>query len=361
MPGRQWIALGLSVALGAATLAWTQRLVLGPDLAPLAEACRDHASFVAALAAPSSEMELVPYEPRLGLFVLQPFVCLITQFLYQLTRAHPAGLLAWCGTMVVATPTLLLLLLEAGRMGARTGSPVRHPLVMGILYQVLGISVVFPLLWVPTYGWGRGRGSISVARVLAGLPLSLLMPLFLTVPLFVFPAPSTAWSRVAGAIGGPAVVVLPCVLLWLLDRTLAWAPGSPLAAPAPPRLLALAYGTSGAAAFLGWCGLLAIALTHYGTDAPALFRDLLSSDHAPAAVRFMAVDGLVLWLGLLLFLLAHRSTGCALEALVLTALFGPGAACALALAGAEADAPPMVAGTTPAPPAKRAAKTNKKD
>lgn len=65
------------------------QLVSGPTMQPFVDACT----------APHDSVDdfvqttgFHPYEPLLGIVsVMQPFVCIVTQFLNELVRQHPAG------------------------------------------------------------------------------------------------------------------------------------------------------------------------------------------------------------------------------------------------------------------------------
>jgi len=118
-----------------------------------------------------AESDLHAYEPKLG----GPFVCIITQFMLELNE-EPAGILVWGLIATVAFPLTLLIFSEAGRQGAR--GLVRWPVLILLLSQVLGISVIFPALWIPAAVLGGGSGPPSPGRVRATQLLAIGYQLF---------------------------------------------------------------------------------------------------------------------------------------------------------------------------------------
>ena len=94
--------------------------------------------------------------------------------------------------------------IEAGRAGAK--GPIRYPIVMGILHQLLGMSVSIPLLWVPAYISGRGNGPVSVKRVYASVPMAILSYL-LSAVVFAADTDSYMWKLAAGILGGPSLAI----------------------------------------------------------------------------------------------------------------------------------------------------------
>ncbi|GKY92101.1 hypothetical protein MPSEU_000181500 [Mayamaea pseudoterrestris] len=158
--------------------------------------------------------------------------------------------------------------------------------------------------------------------------------LILTILLFTLDTKSYAWTLTAGTLGGPAVVMIaPTVLYWLDPPSQTSTTPSPLAQKQSSQLIAMAYGASGVVSLLGWYFLLYVAWTRYETNVAAFLSDVWGATSNPF-VRFMTIDALVLWLAVLIHI-GFRNVGSAVEAVLLTPLFGPGAACAMALSGVE--------------------------
>jgi hypothetical protein len=320
---RELTFASIAFALGAWAFVKTQE-VSGPAFKPILAACTD---FDISLADFSEKTGYHAYEPKLGLVVMGPFVCLITQFLYELNQTYPAGLLTWAGIVIASLPVAVLITIEAGRSGR---GPVRDPIIVSLFCQVLGISVIFPALWVPAYCFGRGQGAVSETRARASIPL--LMPgLILSVLVFCLDTDSYAWTISAGILGGPILALLP-VFLW----GVAVPENSKEQRIQGARAASFAYIVAGVIAFFGWWFLVYVAWSSYGTDHAALWKDLWTD--AKPCVAFMTIDAGVLWLAMVICI-AFQSLPHATEALLMTPLFGPGAACSFAMARLEVENP----------------------
>ena len=210
--------------------------------------------------------KLHPHEPLLG----GTFVCSITQFLHELIQ-HSGGIFAMGSIASLSIVAALLMNVEADRFhGTSSSNIIQYPTILGILSQVLRISVVFPLLWVPGYclgyssfsantgggaggesggttytssvsisigGGGAGMGKETIAsgsnstttgstggkvmnddhipcelRVYAALVMALFFPI-LTVLVFNLDPDSYAWTFTAGLLGGP-LLACSSLLLW---------------------------------------------------------------------------------------------------------------------------------------------------
>ena len=103
------------------------------------------------------------YEPRVGLVLFNILVCLITQFLLELRETHPAGLLTWGGVIVVSLPLAVMSTVIAGRRGTR--GPVNYPTIIGLLYQLFGISVMYPLVYNTSYIFSNSQFGVPVTNV----------------------------------------------------------------------------------------------------------------------------------------------------------------------------------------------------
>lgn len=306
-----------SVILGAWAFK-TVNEISGPAFEPIMGACMDTSVPIEEFA---EKTGYHTYEPMVGFGVFNVLVCLITQFLLELRETYPAGILTWGGVIVVAFPFGVASTIEAGRAGA-TGL-IRYPLILGLLYQLFGISVMAPLLWVPAYIYGRGNGGVSVTRSIMSVPMSI-PGLLLTACVFTLDTSSYLWTLAAGTLGGPG---LPMVAILL------WGDTPPTkATPTTVSTAVWAYRATMIAAFLTYAVLVYIAYITYGTNVVALWEDVWTN--AGPSVAFMTIDTLVLFAGVCLHL-AFRSTTAAMKAVVLTPLLGPGAACCLAMAELE--------------------------
>lgn len=278
-----------------------------------------------------SKTGLRAYDERLGFGILNPFICVITQFLYQLDLHHPAGFLTWGATISQVIPALFAMYVEGGRQGNK--GLLLWPTALWVLCQVMGISVVLPLIWVPSYCiWGNKEGGgVSLLRARLVFWVSLSMPVFTVLTFLVYPSDSDAWATCAGILGGPATC-LPGLLL-VADK----APStiSKEDANKSADILSFAYGMGGVVSLVGWFFLLYTALTHYGLDPTALARDVWFE--ATPEVRFMTIDGVVLWLGLLAYI-GLRDLWRMVEAAAWAAIFGPGAAFSMVMASMELEA-----------------------
>ena len=318
---RQIVIALSSVALGLWAFK-TVNEISGPAFEPILTVCSDSSIPIDEFA---EKTGYHTWEPRVGLGAFNVLVCLITQFLLELRNTYPAGFLTWFGVMVVAFPFGVASTVEAGRQGAK--GLIRYPLILGLTYQLFGISVMVPLLWVPAYIYGRGKGGVSVTRALASIPMNI-PSLALSCICFTADTDSYLWTVSAGILGGPLVIFI-CVFMW---------------ADSPPKIeaeaandlgrqsVALAYRISLVVATILWFVWVYVAYSTYGTDVSSLWRAVWSE--ANASVAFMTIDTLVLFAGMLLYL-SFRSASAALKTLVLTPLLGPGGACSYTMAELE--------------------------
>lgn len=266
-----------------------------------------------------------PYEPWLG----GPMTCLWTQFGYDLVVNFPAGFLVWGTTMTCVMPFMVALVVEAGRSGAK--GLLRWPSIILFLGQALGYCVVFPTLWIPSYILGRStglRGSVSSARGKAALALAL-PHLILTALVFLIKPDKHFWTIAAGILFGPVLGFFPAIA-WSMDP------------PTKPHVKDLhmilrAYSIAGGAAFTLWCIIVFVAFSHYGFEYKDLIQDIWTQ--ANPSVAFMTVDMIGVYSSLLLYI-AYCSPLKAMEALLHTLFFGPGAACAAIMAEMEMDRVP---------------------
>eukprot|EP00565_Helicotheca_tamesis_P008251 CAMPEP_0185733684 /NCGR_PEP_ID=MMETSP1171-20130828/20293_1 /TAXON_ID=374046 /ORGANISM="Helicotheca tamensis, Strain CCMP826" /LENGTH=339 /DNA_ID=CAMNT_0028403469 /DNA_START=83 /DNA_END=1102 /DNA_ORIENTATION=- len=270
------------------------------------------------------------YEPKVGLGVFKILVCLITQFLLELRETYPAGLLTWGGVVVAALPLNGLMTITAGRRGAK--GPVIYPTIIGLLYQLLGISVIFPLIYNPSYYFSGAKLGVPVtnlritAAVIFTLPVTLL-----TYFVFASPTNGYTWEVSAGILGGPILAMLG-LPLWL-DKSPSMEVTSENVARSNSAIQR-AYTFLSAVAFAIYSYLLVVAYQTYGLAFDELWRDIWSE--AGPSVAFMTIDTGVLYLGELLFI-AYHSEWKAFKAFLMTPLVGPGAACCIVLKELEGE------------------------
>ena len=308
------ICAAISAVLGASAFVITQA-VSKEFFEPIQAACFSSDPETAV-----REAGLHPYIHNLG----GGFVCLITQFLAHLVR-EPAGIFAWGVIAGLALPYTILSSIEAGRGGAK--GVIRYPTFLGLLAQVFGVSVMFPLLWVPGALYGEGDGVPSQGRLRLVLSTSFVFPV-LTLLMFTLDADTYGWTAVAGLIGGP---ILPLVNLMY------WPLYPPEHADAAYKrtvsnLLAKAYGVSAAVAFVGYAINLYLLTTAHGYTPTALVSALWTE--ANVSVKFMTIDFLVLFMGFVVYFAAD-SLSDALGALAMSFVVGPGAAAGIILARRE--------------------------
>ncbi len=241
-----------------------------------------------------------------------------------MNQTFPAGVVTWGGVIIVAQTTCVVGNVEAGRKGAR--GLIRYSISFGLLSQLFGISVVFPMLWVPAYILGRGSGPISKRRIDALIPL-LLPSNILTLVAFGVNTDSYMWTLGAGILGGPALPLCFGVLWTDLP------PANPNKETIQASIASVkkAYTIAAIIGGVGYHLLIHIVYRAYASEGIEGFGTMLGRlwseiwTDANASVAFMTIDTGVLYLGVLL-LVAYQDTGKALKATVLTPLFGPAAA-----------------------------------
>ena len=273
------------------------------------------------------------YEPKVGLGIFKVFVCLVTQFLLELRETpSPAGLLTWSVVILVALPLNVAMTVGAGRRGAI--GPVRYPTILGLLSQIFGVSVIFPLVYVPSYIYSRTEmgAPVSNFRILCGTCFALPI-VILSVVVFYSPTTSYLWTISAGILGGP-ILAMMSLLLWFDNSSRMDANPSNISKSV--RGIRLAYSVMEMVSFIIWLGLVVVIHRTYGLFSLAnIWRDIWVE--AGPCVAFMTVDAGVLYLGALLYIAYHDEWKAAL-AIFLTPLVGPGAACCRALVDLEGDA-----------------------
>jgi len=378
---RQLLLAAMSFAVGIAALWHTQLHVIGPAMKPVVEACLAEAPSlpvpvaklfvvgmqqVGATTASGEEGTVVedeqrasdggdaesessqeeaavvllhPYEPALG----GPMSCIMTQFFYELQQRYPSGLLSWLSFLTLLLPAQILVVAHAGKLSSKSGGGggfVRWPSLILLLGQFVGLSVVFALLWVPSYvlfaDTSTKKGCVSLKRSRYCF-LQLLTSLVLTARVFTLDPTEHAWSVSAALLGGPLLAFAPAVGLW--DDA---ASSAKKTASSGSKFdgrgmygVVKAYSIAGVVSFCGYAGIVFLAFSKYGLEYQTLLSDLWGSNYA---VTFMMIDAAVLFGGLFLYLMYASSKWTQLlEIVVMTPVFGPGAACSMILAQLEME------------------------
>lgn len=327
LSSRDWSFLIASVALGAWTF-FTTNQVTSQFFQPILLACQNPNISPQDFAASTG---FHSYDPDVGLFgIFDMFVCLITQFFHDLVQHYPAGTVVGLGTFIGALPILVLMALEAGRQDAR--GLVRYPMIIALLAQLVGVSVIFPLVWIPSYILGAGRmGGITQRRVY----LSMIPPVsYLTCAvLMMWMSPDKPlWTRLCGIFGGPAIV-LSFLPLWFSGTSPDAKDG--VAAKQSAEFSTMVYAGTGILSLFAWLWLLLIVMVpNMGLSPSAIYGAVWGE--ASASVKFMTIDMIVLWLSALLCI-GYQKESAALEALILSFLFGPGAGIAMVMAGLQVE------------------------
>lgn len=318
---KDYIYTFISVVLGIVTFIKLNEFT-GPTFEPIVQACTDPTI-------PLDEFEARTgyhiYEPKVGLGIFNFLVCLITQFLLQLREEYPAGLLTWTSIIVVALPISVCVTIEAGRGGAK--GPIRYPIIAGLLGQLIGISVAFPLLSVPGLILGRGDGVASEFRskfsVLMALPA-----LVLTFAAFACDTDSYLWTVCVGILGGPLLAMAP-MFLWF-DKAPSTASSELMKASSAATVKS--YKTLIPIGLSIWAYLVYVALSTFGFDVFALWDAIWVN--ANVSVKFMTIDSIILFSSFIMYNF-YLDVNMALQILYLTPFMGPGAAGCYVLAQFE--------------------------
>jgi len=330
-----WFALS-SVVLGAWAFK-TVNEISGPEFEPILAACTN--TSIASLEDFVEQTGYHVYEPKVGLGVFNFLVCLITQFLLELRQTPPDGLLVWGGIITVAMTYSVMATIEAGRNYAK--GPIRYPMIIGLFGQLFGISVVVPLLWVPSYIYGRGRGPVPILRSYCSVILAL-PGILLTAIVFAADPNGYLWTISAGILGGP-LLVISGALYWPITPIAIKESSSSSSSSSSASSLQLlekcskatqnVYHLSAAIAFGGYMFLVSVAYSKYGTNLFDLWDAIWTN--ANASVAFMTVDMIVLYVSILSYI-AYQSVSKVFKAVLLTPFVGPAAA-SLVLAELEQE------------------------
>ncbi len=289
--------------------------VSGPAFEPIIEACTNPD-----FANPeefASKTGYHIYEPKVGLGIFNFLVCLITQFLLELRQTYPAGLLTWGSIIVVTLPANVLLSFEPGRIDAKKWNPISFPIIIGLFFQLIGVSVAFPLLWAPSYVFGSGmngpvsslRANLAVAQVLPGIVLTMIA--------FAANIDSYLWTVSVGILGGP-LLVMSGVLNWFDVLP----PITKESVANGKKVVRRSINILMTVSIAFWYSLVFIAFQTYDSFG-SLWKDIWTD--ANASVAFMTIDAGILYVAIMISI-AFQSEAKALKGLLLTPLLGPGAA-----------------------------------
>ena len=271
------------------------------------------------------------YEPKVGFGAFNMLVCLITQFLLELRETPPAGLLVWGGVIVVSLPVAISSTMNAGRKGVR--GPCRYPTICGILYQLLGISVIYPMIYVPAYIFSGAKFGTPVTRNrMVFAVLSIIPSIILTYLVFTADTNEYVWTCAAGILGGPGLVLFG--LIMYTDKSASLVATNEEITKCNNAIQKV-YSFTAVVSFVGWACLVAVAYESYGLALDKLWNDIWVE--AGPSVGFMTIDTGVLFLGVLLFI-GYEDGLKALKAVLLTPLVGPGASCCMVLKELENEA-----------------------
>lgn len=310
---KDYIFAFISVVLGIVTLGDVSGFFIGPTFKPILEACLDKSIPIDEFVARTGYHI---YEPKVGLVVFEFPVCLATQYFLELREGYPAGLLAFTLTALVALPIGVSGAIEAGRGGAK--GVICYPITIGVIAQLIGISVAYPLLTLPGLILGRGDGVASEFRSKYSFLMAVPYPV-LTWIAFTSNTDSYLWTFSTSLFGGPLFGMTP--LLFWTDK----APSNP-----SPELVK----ASTAAAVKSfkmvipvtasiWVYLVYVTVSTFGFDIFALWDAVWVN--AADSVKFMAVDFAGIYASFMLYSL-YLGVDMLLQFLYLTPVMGPGAA-----------------------------------
>ena len=269
--------------------------------------------------------DAMPYESRLGGWL----VCMITQFIYRLTQNGPAGFIAWTTTIVASIPLGMLMSVESGRSGAK--GPVLYPTIIGLLAQFLGISVSFPVIWVPSYLLLGGSRTGAVPSLRPYVAVYLLPPIIaLTYLAFNLDPASYEWTLTAGTLGGPLLPMLS-LLLWRLKPKAA-ADVTPEDVSRGAIASSNCYLIVSFVSMAVWGTVLRAIREEYGLSSDAMKAGLWFD--ADPSVRFMVIDAVVLFACALAYVASVDPID-SVAALLISPIIGPGASVGLMLWGHE--------------------------
>ena len=234
--------------------------------------------------------------------------------------------------MLVSLPLNVAMTVGAGRRGVI--GPARYPTILGLLSQILGVSVIIPLVYIPSYIYSRAEMGTPVSNFRIQCGTCFALPIvILSALVFYVPTTGYLWTVSAGILGGP-ILAMMSLLLWFDKSSSIDATPSNISKSA--RGVRWAYSLMEMVSFIIWLGLVGIIYKSYGLFSFADIWHDVWIDAGPF-VAFMTVDAGVLYLGALLYISYHNGWK-AMMAICLTPFVGPGAACSRALVELEDEA-----------------------
>ncbi|GFH55571.1 hypothetical protein CTEN210_12047 [Chaetoceros tenuissimus] len=310
-PARKAIFSIASVVLGLWTFK-TVNEISGPAFEPILQACMDKSI-------PQEQFaELTgyhAYDPYVGLKIFDPLVCLITQFLLELRETFPAGLFVWMSIITIALPLGMTQLVEAGRSDTSKKSPIYYPIIIGLLGQLFGISVIFPLIWVPSYIFGCGYGPATLYRFNFLVPI-LIPTVALSLFVFIAPTETQWWTVSAGILGGP-IPALGGMVYWNDKNTI---PTTAKSLQDNIKNVKVYSRLLMPTAIFAWYALLFVTFDNLEGS----LWDAIWTNAGPS-VRFMTIDAGILYLAYIMWFAFHSEI-IAIKVLLLTFVVGPGGA-----------------------------------
>ena len=290
--------------------------ITGPIFEPILQLCSaPHESIEAFHKATGFQQ----YEPLAGMGIFTPLVCVVTEFMYRLRSTYPEGHIAWGLAVVGVLPMSIIMTIEGGRKGAR--GPLRYPIVMGIIHQILGQSVSIPLIWVPAYIWGRGKGPVNSARVYLSV-LTVLPAVILSVLVFAVDTNSYLWRLAAGILGGPGLAVVCGSAFWF-DKPPSKISEQTIAAHIDATKRVYRFITL--LSLICWAGIVHLLYKSYGFDVKAIYSALLTDANEDAGIEFLTLDYILIYVGIIIGYVAYLRWSAAVQVLVTFPFIGPAA------------------------------------
>lgn len=288
--------------------------ITGPIFDPILGACSEPHGTVADFVKATGYQ---PYEPVTGMGIFTPIVCVVTQFMYQLRNTYPSGYITWALAVVGLFPMSLIMSVEGGRSGAK--GPIRYPILMGIIHQLLGMSVSVPLFWVPAFIWGRGEGPVTPMRLYLSVAATIPACIF-SMLVFLVDTDSYLWRLSAGILGGPMLAVATGFVL-IFDTP----PDKDSKEAIQNHLKATneAYGFMTIACLIFWAMLVRLTFVSYGFDLEGIWSALFTE--ADPGVAFLTFDYILIYIGVIFGFFAYQSWFTAIKTLLAATLIGPAA------------------------------------
>ncbi|KAL7442889.1 hypothetical protein ACHAXM_008513 [Skeletonema potamos] len=288
--------------------------ITGPIFDPILAACSaPHESVEAFVKATGYQ----PYEPVTGMGIFTPLACVVTQFMYQLRNIYPEGYITWGLAVVGIFPLSLIMTIEGGRNGAK--GPLRYPICMGIISQLLGMSVSVPLVWVPAYIWGRGEGPVSSTRLYLSVVTALPACIFSAL-VFLVDTDSYLWRLCAGILGGPALAVVSGGAVWF---DVPPNKESKMAITKHVKASKETYGFMTVMSLVCWAAIVHLTYTLYGFDLKGIWSAIFTD--ADAGVAFLTIDYILIYIAVVFGFLAYQNWSTAINTLLALPFFGPAA------------------------------------